>query len=130
MGPPQRRCVHAQVLVLRPDDPVRNADVGQHHLAHVQPARKEQVARLQPAEGHRAARARGAAPRMAPVPPWTPDGTSTATTGRLPSEQMLDDGQGLTRERSVEAGAEERVDHELGPVQALHRNRLDRPLPA
>ena len=38
--------------------------------------------------------ARGAAPRMAPVPPWTPDGTSTATTGRLPLEQMLDDGQG------------------------------------
>ena len=62
--------------------------------------------------------------------PSTPDGTSTATTGPARRGQRLDHGQRHAVKRPGQPGAEQRVDDELGAVQARDRERLDRARPS
>ncbi len=72
----------------------------------------------------------GAAPRISPLAPSTPLGTSTATTGSPPPAERLDDRERRTLDRPRQPGAEHRVDDQPGAVERRGRQRLDRPRPA
>ena len=78
-----------------------------------EPARQQQMARLQAEERDRPRRADGDA-RTSPVRPSMPLGRSTASTGAPPAFTASTSARRLAFERARKPGAEQRVDDETG----------------
>ena len=129
MLPPQGRRVRPQALVLAVHDRVRDADVGEHELAHAQPCRQQQVAGLQPAEGHGAARRRRR----------TQDGAGPTVHARRHVDrhhrlsagtQPLDHGQRRPSSGRSSPAPNSASTTSPAPSSPPRRHRLDRPRPA
>ena len=128
MPPPQAGSVGAQAAVLRVNQRIGNADVGENGLAALQPSGQQQVPGLEATEGDRQPRLRRGAEHRArgPVHPgWHIDGDH----GRAMALQRQGQLQRVTFQGAGKPGAEHGVDHQPGTGDGLDRGRLARTAP-
>ena len=98
-------------------------DVRDHDVARLEEPGRDREPDLAAVEGDRERLRARPRPAISPVEASTPEGMSTATTGRRCGVDPLDRRRRLLARRAVEAGPEERVDDH---VRLLDRGRLDR----